>query len=30
MICWCLEAGGVEVGVEATDWGPSKEFRAEC
>jgi hypothetical protein len=29
MIFWCLEAGGVGVGVDAIDWGPSKELRAE-
>ena len=29
MICWCLEAGGVGVGVDATDWAVSKELKAE-
>ena len=27
--CWCLEAGGVGVGVEAIDCGPSNELSTE-
>jgi len=27
--CWCLEAGGVGVGVVAIDWELSKELKAE-
>ena len=30
IFCWCLDAGGVGVGVEPMDCGPSNELRAEC
>lgn len=30
IIFWCLDAGGVGVGVDATECGASKELRAEC
>lgn len=29
MFCWYLDAGGVRVGVVATDWGPSNELMVE-
>lgn len=29
-LCRCREVGGVGVGVDAMDWRPSKELRADC